>query len=206
MTDAPDTPTDAKELQRLREENEALRSRLETHVAKPERSWAWLAILLVVVGSVLLPVAVATTWIRTQVFSTEDYVAVVAPLAEDPAIQEAVADRIAEYVRDEFDLQGEVAGMDMRPTQDISVAVPGIEVIPDDGRPHCRRHARQRIGSRFGEGPAESPDGLITDRRIEVDPDISRSRPRADGFRRTQTLICITACPGECHSLHGLPP
>ncbi len=129
MTNASDF--DADELQRLREENEALRSQIESRAERTGRGRAWLAIALVVVGSLLLPVAVATTWIRTQVLSTDDYVETVAPLAKDPAIQESVAAAIADYVRDEFDLQQTVSDALPDQAQSLSpiIAAGAVQVV-----------------------------------------------------------------------------
>ena len=51
-----------------------------------------LAVLLIVVGCVLAPLAGVAVWARNQVTNTDRYVRTVAPLASDPAIQTAIAD------------------------------------------------------------------------------------------------------------------
>jgi len=51
-----------------------------------------LAVLLIVVGCVLAPLAGVAVWARNQVTNTDRYVRTVAPLASDPAIQAAMAD------------------------------------------------------------------------------------------------------------------
>ena len=53
-----------------------------------------LAVVLIVVGCVLAPLAGVAVWARSQVTNTDRYVRTAAPLASDPAIQQAIADQI----------------------------------------------------------------------------------------------------------------
>jgi len=57
-----------------------------------------LAILLIVVGCVLAPLAGVAVWARNQVTNTDRYVRTVAPLAVDPAIQAAIAEQITTQI------------------------------------------------------------------------------------------------------------
>jgi hypothetical protein len=57
-----------------------------------------LAVLLILVGCVLAPLSVVAVWARNQLTDTDRYVANVAPLAADPAIQNALADRITHEI------------------------------------------------------------------------------------------------------------
>lgn len=92
------------EVERLRAEVEALRARVgdpEQTVALPvasrrRRGW-WrpaVATVLIVVMAVLAPLAVVARWAHDTVSDTDRYVDIVAPLADDPAVQQAVIDRI----------------------------------------------------------------------------------------------------------------
>ena len=65
-----------------------------------------MAALLIVLGCVLAPLAGVALWARNQVTNTDRYVATVAPLASDPAIQNAVADQITAQVFTYIDVQG----------------------------------------------------------------------------------------------------
>ena len=65
-----------------------------------------LAVVLIVVGCVLAPLAGVAVWARNQVTNTDRYVRTVAPLASDPAIQQAVADQITAQVFTYLDVQG----------------------------------------------------------------------------------------------------
>ncbi|MGZ0145986.1 hypothetical protein ACXJJ3_02845 [Kribbella sp. WER1] len=53
-----------------------------------------IAVVLIVAGCFLAPVAVTAAWARTHVTNTERYVATVAPLAADPDVRNAVADQM----------------------------------------------------------------------------------------------------------------
>jgi hypothetical protein len=64
------------------------------------------AVVLIVVGCVLAPLAGVAVWARNQVTNTDRYVRTVAPLASDPAIQQAVADQITAQIFTYLDVQG----------------------------------------------------------------------------------------------------
>jgi hypothetical protein len=104
------------ELERLRAEVATLRSQVQGGGAPPGRKPAaaggrqrWrtiVASLLIVLACVLAPLSVVAVWTRNQVTNTDRYVATVAPLAKDPAIQNAIADQITTQVFTYIDVQG----------------------------------------------------------------------------------------------------
>jgi hypothetical protein len=114
------TEAERAELERLRAENAALRARMgqedaagtdtePTPGAKRVGRQRWrsiVATLMIVVACVLAPLSVVAIWTRNQVTNTDRYVATVAPLADDPAIQNAVADQITAQVFTYIDVQG----------------------------------------------------------------------------------------------------
>jgi hypothetical protein len=65
-----------------------------------------LAVVLIVVGCVLAPLAGVAVWARNQVTNTDRYVRTAAPLASDPAIQQAIADQITTQIFAYLDVQG----------------------------------------------------------------------------------------------------
>jgi hypothetical protein len=105
------------ELERLRAEVAALRSQVkdaEVGAGRPaaagggvgRQRWRTLvAVVLIVVGCVLAPLAGVAVWARNQVTNTDRYVATVAPLAQDPAIQQAVTDQITAQIFSYIDIQ-----------------------------------------------------------------------------------------------------
>jgi hypothetical protein len=74
-------------------------------------TWS-LAMLLVL----LTPLAIAGAWARSVVFDTDRYVATIGPLADDPAVQAALADQISEQVVAAVDISSVVDGaLDLLP-------------------------------------------------------------------------------------------
>ena len=63
------------------------------------------AVLLIVVGCVLAPLGGVAVWARNQVTNTDRSVRTVAPLAADPAIQQAIADQITTQIFTYIDVQ-----------------------------------------------------------------------------------------------------
>lgn len=61
---------------------------------------------LLVVGALLVPLAVMTAWARASLLDTDRYVALVAPLAQEPAIQAAASARVTEAVMVRIDVPG----------------------------------------------------------------------------------------------------
>ena len=64
------------------------------------------ATLLIVIGCILAPLSVVAVWTKNLVTDTDRYVATVAPLASDPAIQSAVADKITAEIFARLDVVG----------------------------------------------------------------------------------------------------
>jgi hypothetical protein len=105
------------ELERLRAEVAALRSQVkeaEVQTGRPaaaggrvvRQRWRTIvAVVLIVLGCVLAPLAGVAVWARNQVTNTDRYVATVAPLAQDPAIQQAVTDQITAQIFTYIDIQ-----------------------------------------------------------------------------------------------------
>jgi hypothetical protein len=86
-------PDERTELERLRTEV----SELRVQAARRRQRIGWrgpVATLLIVLGCVLAPLSVLSVWTANQVSDTSRYVANVAPLARDPAIQRALTDKI----------------------------------------------------------------------------------------------------------------
>ncbi len=68
-----------------------------------------LAVILIVVGAVLSPLAVDALWIKRTVLETDQFVAQLGPLADDADIQAFVSERIADDLTQAADLQTRLA-------------------------------------------------------------------------------------------------
>ncbi|WP_328318630.1 hypothetical protein [Streptomyces sp. NBC_00388] len=66
--------------------------------APRHRLRSFLAVLLIVAAGILTPVAAVAVWTRDEVGSTDRYVALMRPLASDPAVQSAVTDRATDAI------------------------------------------------------------------------------------------------------------
>ncbi len=89
------------ELERLKSENESLKA------GKPGGIGArtiW-AIVIALVASLLFTIAVPAVWLNRVVMDTDTWVATMAPLAEDPAIQDAVATATSDALIEALDAQ-----------------------------------------------------------------------------------------------------
>jgi hypothetical protein len=127
--DPPDAPAppgaldadEREELARLRAEVARLREAAEasTPAAEggggdtrrrrrpgPGAGRATVAALLVIVGVVLAPLSVVSVWARGVVTDTDRYVETVAPLADDPALQRAIAAHLTDQVFEYVDVRG----------------------------------------------------------------------------------------------------
>jgi hypothetical protein len=102
MSDAPGplSATERDELERLRLTDARRRG------GRGRRTGRWVgAVALLLVGTLLAVVAVLAVFVRNQLLDTDRYVATVAPLAHDPAVQDAVADRLTDEVVTRVDLK-----------------------------------------------------------------------------------------------------
>ena len=108
------TDDERAELERLRTEVSRLRARDDAREGGsapdgggPARQrWRTIvATLLIVVGCVLAPLSVVAVWSSNQLTNTDRYVENVSPLADEPAIQDAIAGKITDEVFTYIDVE-----------------------------------------------------------------------------------------------------
>ncbi|QLQ11321.1 MAG: hypothetical protein HZY75_14245 [Nocardioidaceae bacterium] len=114
--DDPRSTDQEDELQRLRAEVSQLRKRVPDTTAAPDAApsqptrrtewWrALVTIVLVTLATLLAPVSVVATWSKDLVSDTDRYIETIAPLAENPVVQQAIATRITNEVMDRIDVR-----------------------------------------------------------------------------------------------------
>ncbi len=87
------------ELERTRAERDELRAEVETLEApKRHRVRRILTPILVILAVIVFTVSVPAVWSARTVLNTDRYVATVEPLADDPAVQQAIATRLTDEV------------------------------------------------------------------------------------------------------------
>ncbi|MCU0295241.1 MAG: hypothetical protein MUD05_04210 [Candidatus Nanopelagicales bacterium] len=86
------------QIQELQDQVADLQHQLQSADSAPKPKGHWVrtfwSTVLIVVACILAPLSVVSVWARGEVTDTSRYVETVAPLAENPAIQDAVAARI----------------------------------------------------------------------------------------------------------------
>ncbi|WP_341257899.1 hypothetical protein [Gordonia malaquae] len=77
----------------------------------PSRIRAALAFVMIAAGLILAPVATIGSWAHSHLVDTEHFVSTFAPLADDVAVQDFVADQIVAQVESQVDVPGLVDGL-----------------------------------------------------------------------------------------------
>lgn len=104
--------TDTTEVERLRARLAELEAERDAAAAPGPRrqrkslGWAVASAVLLVIACVLAPLSVASVWASSQVSDTDQYVETVAPLADDPAVQDAIANEVTAAVFENVDVEG----------------------------------------------------------------------------------------------------
>ncbi|MCX4917576.1 hypothetical protein [Streptomyces sp. NBC_00687] len=94
---------DAREIAELR----ARVAELERRRPTGQRHWVrpFFAVLLIIVAAVLTPLSAVAAWSSDLIGDTDRYVSTMKPLASDPDVQEAVADRVTKAVMQHVDIE-----------------------------------------------------------------------------------------------------
>lgn len=101
--------SEAAELERLRAEVAELKSKQEAPAPKRRSRFGWrlpVATLLIVIGCVLAPVSVLAVWSANEVSNTSRYVANIEPLVHNPAIQNALTNKLTVQVTSHLNIVG----------------------------------------------------------------------------------------------------
>ena len=93
-----------RELEELRAENEKLRE------GRSPTRWirSTAVVVLFALAALLIPTAGIAVWARNTILHTDRYVETVAPLAEEPAVIDAVSDRLTTAIFERIDVQSEL--------------------------------------------------------------------------------------------------
>lgn len=102
-------------LQLLETENARLRAEtanppvvvMQPAPPRPRRKWgrSTAAVVLILIGALLAPIAVVGSWARGLMVDTDRYVNTVAPIADDPLVQSAVTNRVTLAIVDALNVQ-----------------------------------------------------------------------------------------------------
>ena len=106
----PDTVDLQAELAALREENEALRTGAVApdEATPPRRSGWWrtlLSALSIIIATILVPVSIVGAWAQVQLTDEDAFVATLAPIVDDPAVQAMIIDESMDAISAQVDFQ-----------------------------------------------------------------------------------------------------
>ncbi|HEY2308530.1 MAG TPA: hypothetical protein VGI05_21880 [Streptosporangiaceae bacterium] len=95
------------ELERLRTEVTELRRKQSDPPRRHHFSWRTpVAAVLIVIGCVLAPLSVVAVWTANQVSDTNRYIANIEPLIHEPAVQNALTDKITTQITSHLNVTG----------------------------------------------------------------------------------------------------
>ena len=99
------------ELERVKAERDKLEAQVETlETPKRHRLRRIFTPILVVLAVIVFTVTVPAAWSARTVLNTDRYVATVGPLADDPAVQQAIATRLTDEVFAALNVQEVISG------------------------------------------------------------------------------------------------
>lgn len=94
---------------------EAENARLAGTDAQPDRKRGWwhgfLSALLIVIATILVPISIVTAWARVQLVDEEAFVATLAPLVDDAAVQGLIIDETVEAISAQVDFDALTASV-----------------------------------------------------------------------------------------------
>jgi hypothetical protein len=169
-------PTEAEieslraQLAALEEENASLKG------GGPGKARAWIAGILIVLAALLAPLTVTAVWVNTTIMDTNVFVETVGPLAEDPTIQEAVAESISSIVIGALDVEqrlsealpaeigflaGPIAGATEEFVASQAESIVQSEAFQTAWRESIRLVHETLISTVSGGGPLEASEGQL---------------------------------------------
>lgn len=149
--------SEGTEAERLRARIAELEAQQGTSERPPARGggrrsvwWAVGSAVLITLACVLAPLSVASVWASNVLSDTDRYVETVAPLADDPAVQAALADEVTTAVFDNLDVAAvttealrTLAALPNLPPR-VAAALPTLAVPITDG---VENFARDQVNS-----------------------------------------------------------
>jgi len=173
------SPDERQELERLRAELADLRGARRTGEepavtsARPGRGrrHTVAAVLVLILACLLAPVSVVAVWAKSQVFDTDRYVETVAPLANDPAVQNMVTARITDEIFSRVDVEGltsdAIGALQSQLPQNVGQNLQALSGVVADGVQNAVRDqignvvASQQFADAWAEANRAAHDQLV---------------------------------------------
>lgn len=126
-----------------------------------------LAAFAVVLATLLVPVAVASTWLSLRIDDTEAYVDTVAPLADDPQLRDALAEEVATAAVGT--LEERVPAALLPDSLDTAARASAQQVVDNEGFPEFWRKANAKAHKEFLAIVHERDEGVVADGWVFID-------------------------------------
>jgi len=193
-TEAGPGPDAHAELARLRGEVARLKAQLPAQTGAKGSTW-WrgvlmtvcLVLLAVVLVAVVAPRAVVATWAHAQGADTDRWVATVAPLADDPAVQDAVSNRITEEI---------VSRIDVR-----AITTEAVDALAERGLPTTVAANLRALGTPLAQGVENFVSERVTN-LVESD-EFADAWATANREAHEQMVAVLTGETGDAVEVQG---
>jgi hypothetical protein len=188
------TDEERAEVERLRAEVRRLEAKLATTAEAPTSTrprnsiWRRLAVgLCLLLAAVLAPLSILATWAHDQVSDTDRYVETVAPLADDPAIQDAVVVRISDAITSRLDVR--------------AVTQEAVDALADRGLPPRAAASLSALLPALSNGI----DGFVNTqvRKLVESDQFAAAWEQANREAHTQMVAVLTGKTGEAVEVKG---
>jgi len=90
----------------LQLEKDAVERKLKASGVRRKRAWGWtlLAAIVIVLGSLLAPIAVVASWAAVELSDTDRFVSTFGPLSQEPAIQDFITSSTVQAIDEKVNL------------------------------------------------------------------------------------------------------
>jgi hypothetical protein len=186
----PEGSTPESELERLRAQVDELQAQLaETRpipglgqdVAEPRgprtgRWRPWVAGVLITLGALLAPLSILAMWAHDEVADTDRYVASVTPLGTDPAVQNAIIDRITTEIFARLDVK--------------AVTQEAVDALAEQGLPPRAAESLKALSTPLANGVRSFVTERVT--RIIKSPEFADAWIAANREAHSQLVAVLT--------------
>ncbi|MBD8464921.1 hypothetical protein IFU30_01465 [Plantibacter sp. CFBP 8798] len=135
---------------------DALRAEaVEQPVRRGAGAWGFFGTVAIVIGALLIPVALVSTWADTMLRDTDAFVDTLAPLAADPAVQAFVGDQALAALESQVDLDAAAAvPADLAATLSLPPAISEVLGAIGGDTADALREVLRRNVAEFAASPA----------------------------------------------------
>lgn len=117
--------------------------------------WGFFGTTAIVLGALLVPLAIVSTWANTVVSDTDTFVATLAPLASEPAVQEFVGEQALAAIEGQVDLDAAAASpADLAATLGLPPAISEVLGAIGGETADALREVLRRNVAEFAASPA----------------------------------------------------